>query len=440
MNAWESLAAELTSPFAFILIGVLVVLAMLLVARRRDRASRQRRRNAEGLTSRSFEHGFDLLLEARWQEAVEVLRAAIKIDPNRTREYFELGKLFRRQGQPGRAARMFEQLRARQGLDRTVRLMTDYELALSYRALGWHEPAVELLEQVLAADASRADARQQLRRLHEDMGRWEQAAALEILRLKWGETRDHRTLAALLTQQGKADWAAGHLHDSVAHLRSALALDPDGTEAAIYLGRVLLRQGKLSRAFRTWDELAKTKPEWLFLAFRDMQVAFRQLENDAGWESFLGTFTARHPGDPFGHLVLAEWHVSRGQIPEAMHRLRHVLELDPTCREAHLGLLSLWRERGTTSEVLDSYERLAHHMPCASSSRFRCRACGHAADEPFWRCPACHVWATPERLMPQPNVVPVTSRECSSPRSQLNRNTSATIAVTRDTSVQAHWE
>jgi lipopolysaccharide biosynthesis regulator YciM len=117
-----------------------------------------------------------------------------------------------------------------------------------------------------------------------------------------------------------------------------------------------------------------------------------------------------------------------------------VLELDPTCREAHLGLLSLWRERGTTSEVLDSYERLAHHMPCASSSRFRCRACGHAADEPFWRCPACHVWATPERLMPQPNVVPVTSRACSSPRSQLHGDTSATTAVMRDTSVQAHWE
>ena len=93
-----------------------------------------------------FERGFDLLLEARWQEAAEVLTAAVKTDPNRTLEYLELGKLFRRQGQPGRAARLFEQLRARPGLDRRVSIMAQYELALSYRALGWHAPAVDAVE------------------------------------------------------------------------------------------------------------------------------------------------------------------------------------------------------------------------------------------------------------------------------------------------------
>ena len=95
------------------------------------------------------------------------MAAAVKTDPNRTLEYFELGKLFRRQGQPGRAARLFEQLRARPGLDRSG-IMAQYELALSYRALGWYEPAVALLEQVLVADPARAEARQELRRMHED--------------------------------------------------------------------------------------------------------------------------------------------------------------------------------------------------------------------------------------------------------------------------------
>ena len=263
-------------------------------------------------------------------------------------------------------------------------IMAQYELALSYRALGWYESAVELLEQVLVADPARAEARQELRRMHEDRERWEKAA-LEMLRLKWGETQDHRTLAALLTQQGKVAWAADQLHDSAAHLRSALALDRDCTEAAIYLGRVLLRQGQLSQAFRIWDELAKARPEWLFLAFRDMQVAFRHLNNDAGWASFLRTFTERHPGDPIGHLALAEWYASRGQTQEAIHCLRQVMDLDPVCREAHLGLLSLCREQGIPSEVLDSYERLAQHTTWPSGGRFRCRSCGHVAFEPCWR-------------------------------------------------------
>jgi lipopolysaccharide assembly protein B len=428
MNVWGSLSQELAWLLVLILAGVLAGLAILLITRRR--------RVPEALTSRPFERGFDLLLEARWQDAAEVLKGAVKTDPNRILEYFELGKLFRRQGQPGRAARMFEQLRARPGLDPSVSIMAQYELALSYRALGWYEPAVELLEHVLAGDPVHAEARQELRRMHEDMGCWDKAAALEMLRLKWGEAQDHRTLAALLTQQGKVAWAAGQLHDSAAHLRSALALDPDCTEAAVYLGRVLLRQGRWSQAFRIWDELAKARPEWLFLTFRDMQAAFRQLNNDAGWERFLCTFTERHPGDPIGYLALAEWYASRGQTQEAIHCLRQVLELNPICREAHLGLLSLCREQGVPSEVLDSYERLAQHTTWLSGDRFRCRACGHTAYEPFWRCPACHMWATPERLVPQPSVMPVTAGAIISPRSRADTDAPAPVVVTRNAPVQ----
>jgi lipopolysaccharide assembly protein B len=440
MTAWTSLSQELALPFALILAGVLVGLAILLVARRRGDAWRWRRRVPEALTSHPFEHGFDLLLDARWHEAAEVLKAAVKTDPNRTLEYLELGKLLRRQGQPGRAARMFEQLRARPGLERAVRIMTEYELALSYRALGWYKPAVALLDQVLAADPSRAEARQELRRMHEDMGRWEKAAALEMLRLKWSETQNHRTLAALLTQQGKVAWAAGHLHDSAAHLRSALALDPDGTEAALYLGRILLRQGKLSQAFRVWDELAKTRPEWLFLAFRDIQAAFRHLKNEAGWESFLRAFTERHPGDPAGHLALAEWYASRDRIDEATHCLRQVLELDPVCQEAHRALVSLYRGQGVPSEVLDSYERLTQHTTQPSGGHFRCRACGHTGDEPFWRCPACHVWATPERLLPPPGVMPVMAGELTSSLSHSNTGAPAPVVVTHQVSVHSPSE
>jgi lipopolysaccharide biosynthesis regulator YciM len=324
-----------------------------------------------------------------------------------------------------------------------MKLTAQYELALSYRALGWDEPAVALLEQVIVADPAPAEARQELRRIHEEKGRWEQAAAVEMLRLKYGETQDRRTLAALLTQQGKVAWAADHLSESAAHLRAALALDRDATEAAIYLGRVLLRQGKLSPAFRLWEGLAEARPEWLFLAFRDMQAAFRQSRNEAGWESFLYTFTERHPGDPMGHLALAEWYAARGQTQEALLRLRQVVEIDPDCREAHMGLLSLYREQGVSSDVLDSYERLAQHSSWPSGSRcgrFRCQSCSNLAYEPYWRCPACHVWATPERLLPQPSAMPITVREIISPLSHANVDAPAPIVVTRDTSVHSRSE
>jgi lipopolysaccharide biosynthesis regulator YciM len=218
-------------------------------------------------------------------------------------------------------------------------------------------------------------------------------------------------------------------------LHAALKLDPDCIEAALYLARVLLRQGRLQRAFHVWDGLAKARPEFLFLAFRDMQAAFRQLENEAGWEGFLRAYTARHPGDPTGYLALAEWYTSRSQTEEAMRYLRQVLELDPVCREAHMALLSFYRTQGIPGEVLDSYERLVAGMPQPCSGRFRCGVCGHTREEPFWKCPTCHAWITPERLLPQPSAMPIMVGEVAQQLGHASAGASAPIAMTREAPV-----
>src|SRR5262245_27070427 len=108
MNAWWRIAQELFSPFPLVLVVVLVGLAIILVARLRrpGEGSPARHRGAAAQTAWLFEVGFDLLLDARWQEAADLLKAVVKTDPDRTSVYLELGKLFRRQGEPGRAARM----------------------------------------------------------------------------------------------------------------------------------------------------------------------------------------------------------------------------------------------------------------------------------------------------------------------------------------------
>jgi lipopolysaccharide biosynthesis regulator YciM len=294
-----------------------------------------------------------------------------------------------------------------------------------------------MLQRVLGADPTCAEARRELRRLHEDMGRWEMAVALEMLRLNRREVQERRTLAALLTQQGKAAWAEGQPRHGAAHLQSALAFDPDCTEAALYLGRILLRQGKMSRAFHIWEVLAKARPEFLFLAFRDMQAAFRQARNDAGWENFLHAFTQQHPSDPAGYLALAECHDARGQAEEARRCLQQALELDPVCREAHLGLLALYRRQGAaTGEVLDTYERLVQQTLQRSGSRFRCRSCGHTREEPFWRCPTCYLWATPERLMPSSSAMQVTAGEIVPSPSPATIGAPAPLVMAREASLQ----
>jgi lipopolysaccharide biosynthesis regulator YciM len=250
-----------------------------------------------------------------------------------------------------------------------------------------------------------------------------------MLRLQRGEATERRTLAALLTQQGKVAWATDNRRDSAAHWQSALALDPECTEAALYLGRLYLRDGKVQQAFHIWDGLAKARPEFLFLAFQDMQAAFRQVQNDAGWERFVRAFTEHHPSDPAGYLALAEWYEGCGQTAEAMHCLRQVVDLDPSCQAAHLALLSLYRVQGIPNEVLETYERLAGCTTQTHGGRFRCLVCDYTSAEPFWKCPGCHAWGTPERRLPRVSGMPITTVDNAQQRSHLRTGTSTPMVV-----------
>jgi lipopolysaccharide assembly protein B len=433
MNAWWDLSPELASPFTLVLAVVLVCGAILFVAgRRRAHGLGRRAPHAFPPASQPLAQGFDLLLDAHCQEAAGVLAGAVKADPDRVWEYLELGKLYRRQRDPGRAARMFEHLLARPTLDKAVRIAAQYELGLAYRTLGLRQPAAAALEQVLNADPSHQDARRELRRTHEEMGQWEMAVAVEQRRLKRGEATGPQTLAALRAQQGKVAWAAGDLHASAAHFQAALALDPHCTEAALFLGRLVLRQGRVRKAFRIWDGLANTNPEFLYLAFRDMQEAFRQLRNEAGWEVFLRTFTERHPDDPAGHLALAEWYAASARPADAMACLRRALDLDPLCREAHLALIGVYRDQEISPEALDTYERLVQEARWLRCGHFRCRACGHTMGETFWKCPSCHVWAIPERLIPHPGRLPVSPGETSQALGRVSASAAGPLVVAHD--------
>jgi lipopolysaccharide biosynthesis regulator YciM len=435
MSAWWDPLQELVSPVAVLLTGLLVLLAAAFVwALRRWRHVSDRLMTPTAvLPCRPLERGFDLLLDGRWDEARQALTEAVKADPNRVLEYLELGKLVRRRGDVGRAARMFEHLLARPRLDRGVRVMAHYELGLAYRAMGFHDAAASAFAEVLRLDLGHRHARQELRRTHEDMGGWEQAVALERARGKQGEAVDRQTLAALCTQQAKAAWVAGQLRQSMAHLRAALGLDHQCTEATLYLGRLLLRQGKLRKAFRVWKELASVRPEFLFLAFRDIQAAFRQLDNEAGWETFLQTFTERHPDDLSGHLALAEWYASQDRSAEAMARLRRVLEIDPSCLQAHVTLLTLYQKQGGSTEILETYQLLAQATTGLNRRGFRCRACGYTAAEPFWKCPACAIWATPERLRPPSGNTPILTVATAQGAAHSLADASASVAMRCDT-------
>ena len=95
MNAWWDVSPELASPFTLVLAAVVVCGAILFMAvRRRARRSGRRAPQVFPPASQPLARGFDLLLDAHWQEAAGLLAGAVKADPGRALEYLELGKLW----------------------------------------------------------------------------------------------------------------------------------------------------------------------------------------------------------------------------------------------------------------------------------------------------------------------------------------------------------
>jgi predicted ATP-dependent serine protease len=84
--------------------------------------------------------------------------------------------------------------------------------------------------------------------------------------------------------------------------------------------------------------------------------------------------------------------------------------------------------------VLDDYERLAQHTLSPCGGGFRCRACGYTRAEPFWRCPSCYLWDTPERCMALPSATPMSAAASTPPLGHaMTTATVASIVRTHET-------
>jgi lipopolysaccharide assembly protein B len=131
-------AAYAVSFFSGLLAGSLV--AWLIM---RNRAWR----HAEGreMRRRLFK-GADLMLEERWEEAAREFSEFAPSDSKDEDLYFVLGRLYRRGGDIGRAARIHQGLLARRGKQADgLKLRAGYELAKDFRAAGQAQRAYEMM-------------------------------------------------------------------------------------------------------------------------------------------------------------------------------------------------------------------------------------------------------------------------------------------------------
>ncbi|MEH6492947.1 lipopolysaccharide assembly protein LapB [Halopseudomonas sp.] len=342
---------------------------------------------------RQYFIGLNYLLNEQPDEAIETFIRALEVNPETVETHIAIGKLFCQRGDVERAIKVHQNLLARPSLSAQQADRVQLELARDYLAVGMHNRAERLLEELGASSSSlRGEALGDLVTVYEQQRDWMQAAQIgsRLLRERPGFAV---TQAHYYCELADEALRARYINLALGHLQAALKVEPGSTRAMLMLADLEERQGH-SRAVLKWlhriaDESPDFVPQILPLARRcadngdlDLSVYLeRVLERSE--PPMLQTVLARsgqlekHEGVTSAQRFLLDWVQRHPSIGGTLGLVR--LQLRSAAES----------EQGGMQVLRQLLESLQQQRP-----QYRCESCGFAGQKLYWQCPTCHGWST----------------------------------------------
>ena len=276
-------------------------------------------------------------IPGRQSEAIAEYEAALRIDPDCAPAHNNLAWVLQQQGKADEANAHYA---------RAVALQPDYvtahydwgvallEQGHAAEAITQFETAVRLAPDHADALVNLGNALMQVQRTAEAVACYEQA-----LRLKPGADV-HYDLGVALAGLDRRDEAA-------AHLRTALALDPDLPKAHYQLARLAEQAGRPADAEREYQETLRLAPDHA-PAHAQLGLLLAQSGRLAPAAEHFRTVVQLQPGDADAHANLGNVLLLQGRVRDALAQYEEALRLrpdDPRTREN----LELARESLQTS-------------------------------------------------------------------------------------------
>jgi len=199
----------------------------------------------------------------------------------------------------------------------------------------------------------------------------------------------HFLVAQLLGKRGSLDRAIQHLRQSIdgdpesSYLKRELALlhlrqndtegalriieaqlerTPDDIDALILYGKMKQSLKQVAQALRVYEKVIDRDPKqegvYLFLGGIYME------RNDRGNAMRVYTQLIEHfPQSYVGHFFLGKIHADSGDVDAATRAFQKTLELDPDLEEPKLELLKIYRSRGESAKIIDTYRQILSRNP-----------------------------------------------------------------------------
>lgn len=188
----------------------------------------------------------------QFDEALEHLQQALKVDPESARAHFQAGRCYEKKYLMDEAAEAYQ---------RAISIKPDFKdahfaLGALCRTLGDHEKAITHLRKTVEIDPSESEAYYIMGMVLVALKRWEEAIPplSQAVSLAPDNAFAHYTL-------GKACLGAEKLEQAITCFRQSLELNPRDTKARTALGRCFFQLNEMTRAKRQFEKVVEENPK-----------------------------------------------------------------------------------------------------------------------------------------------------------------------------------
>lgn len=337
--------------------------------------------------------GLNYLLNEQPDEAIETFIRALEVNPETVETHIAIGKLFCQRGDVERAIKVHQNLLARPNLTRQQADRVQLELARDYLAVGMHNRAERLLEELVeAASPLRAEALVELVKVHEREHEWGRAIAMGS-KLVRERPSFAVTLAHYHCEMARDLLKSNDPSQARKHLQQALEVDEGCIRAMLMLAESEVSQGREREATRWLQRLADKDADFVPQA---LPLIRRCADNGVlDMVQYLDK-VIESSAQPLVEAVLARADQMRAQA--SLHDVSHFvfdhIQQQPSLQGLlYLIDLHLDHAEGKSRDNLLILRGIVEAL-VGNKYPYRCASCGFMAKRLHWQCPTCHGWST----------------------------------------------
>lgn len=337
--------------------------------------------------------GLNYLISNQPDLALVELSQAVRRETDAVEAYLALGNLFREKGQVERAIDVHKSLLHRSNLSEPGRLQALFSLGLDFKKAGLVDRAERTLREVVKRDPRNLSGWHCLRKVYEEMGRWEEAAEIQERIHSLTGSRDERLLAALWSERAREAWEEGERSRALEFYRRALRHDSGYAPALVGAGDCLAHDGDAGAALRNWEQALEDPSPWASEALNRIAEACEENGDLDRWERACDLALERQPHSWRVRLVQARLRRRRGELEEAREALVEALAERPGSLTVQRALWESLQAEGAGDGAFPSLlEKVAETAQLVDP--YVCLRCGFKISQPFARCPHCQEWNT----------------------------------------------